>query len=76
MKYEFTGETKEVPGGTLKRIRALVTIGLSASAGDVGGWVESEENLSQASGDARVSEKTLCSFTGFGSENRLTEGAK
>lgn len=60
MKYEFTGETKEYYGTTLKRIRALVTIAGVVTAGECGGWIESEKNLSQegnawVSGEARVS---------------------
>ena len=38
-KYEFTGETLEHEGRTLKRIRRL-------SDGKLGGWIESEDNLS------------------------------
>jgi hypothetical protein len=57
-KYEFTGETKMLGGITLRRIRALISFG-SVTAGDVGGWIESEKNLSHASnawvlGDAQV----------------------
>ena len=55
MKYEFTGETKEFCGVTLRQIRALVTIAGVVAAGDVGGWVESEKNLAQVSGNAWVS---------------------
>ena len=51
-KYEFTGETKEFRGVTLKQIRALVTIAGVVTAGDCGGWIESEENLSQVYGNA------------------------
>lgn len=46
MKYEFTGETKTVHGVTLHRIRALRS-SAGAEAGDAGGWLEREENLSQ-----------------------------
>ena len=47
MKYELTDEKKQLPNGTtLHRIRYLPT-------GDLGGWVESEKNLS---GDAKVFE--------------------
>ena len=53
-KYEFTGETKEYYGVTLRRIRALVTIIGVVSAGDAGGWIEQEKCLAQ-SGDAWVS---------------------
>lgn len=46
-KYELTGETREVDGVTVYRIRALRTIRLRADAGDLGGWVSGEKNLSQ-----------------------------
>ena len=64
-KYELTSETKVFLGKTLYRIKALVQFG-NVNAGDLGGWIEKEENLSQSgnawvygnaevSGDARVS---------------------
>ena len=57
-KYEFTGETKMVNGRTVRRIRAARNIYLPApnekqepilfvKKGDLGGWIEKEENLSQ-----------------------------
>ena len=52
-KFELTTETKAVLGITLHRIRALVAFG-SVKAGELGGWIEKEENLS-ADGDAWVS---------------------
>ena len=63
-KYEFTGETKAILGVTLHRIRAIADFG-DVKAGDIGGWLESEDNLSQdddawvyggarVCGDARV----------------------
>ncbi|MFB2011636.1 hypothetical protein ACEVJK_12610 [Flintibacter sp. P01028] len=52
-KYELTSETKVFLGKTLYRIKALVQFG-NVNAGDLGGWIEKEENLSQ-SGNARVS---------------------
>mgnify|MGYP001264415659 CR=1 FL=1 len=53
-KYEFTGETREHLGCTLHRIRALVAIAsIGVSAGDLGGWIEAEKNLSH-DGDAWV----------------------
>ena len=57
-KYEFTGETKDWDGRTLRRIRAIVTIAY-VEAGELGGWIEAESNLSQngnawVSGDAKV----------------------
>ena len=61
MKYEFTGETKKVGlfGNIIvRRIRATIAFGV-VKAGDLGGWIEKEENLSQEGdawvcGDARV----------------------
>ena len=48
MKYEFTGERKILPNGTqVHRIRALRDIPGAARAGELGGWLESAENLSQ-----------------------------
>lgn len=47
MNYEFTGETKEIKGITLHRIRATKDIkGGGVKAGDLGGWIEKESNLS------------------------------
>ena len=62
-KYEFTGETKTLCDGTaLHRIRALIDIDLRlrvVKAGDLGGWLECERNLSHYGncwvyGDANV----------------------
>ena len=46
-KYELTGDCKVFMGRKLFRIRALISFG-DVDAGDVGGYVEKEENLSQA----------------------------
>lgn len=61
-KYELTKETKTLADGTvLHRIRALRDISrYGVKAGDLGGWVEKEDNLSQecdawVSGNAEVS---------------------
>ena len=51
-KYELTSETKVFLGKTLYRIKALVQFG-NVNAGDLGGWIEKEENLSQY-GNAEV----------------------
>ncbi len=62
-KYELTEEKKEFLGRTLYRIRALKDFelldGTIVHAGDLGGWVEKEGNLSQEDiawvyGNARV----------------------
>ena len=51
-KYEFTGETKTWLGGTLHRIKAVISFG-SVQAGELGGWIEKESNLDHV-GDAWV----------------------
>ena len=56
-KYEFTGEVKNWFGNTLHRIRAVVAFG-DVSVGDLGGWVEKEENLSH-DGNAWVYDEAL-----------------
>lgn len=58
-KYGLTNETIIVSGITLHRIRALKDFG-AVKAGDLGGFVESEDNLSHdgdcwVAGNARVS---------------------
>ena len=55
-KYEFTGKTIEYEGHTLHQIRALRDLNIRSKrsdtndlrghAGDIGGWIESEDNLS------------------------------
>jgi len=57
-KFKLTSETKNWFGRTLFRIEALISFG-SVEAGDKGGFVEKEENISPdgnawVSGDARV----------------------
>ena len=62
-KYELTDEKREVAGRTLRRIRALKDIpARSVRAGDLGGFVESEGNLSHDGtawvfGEASVSDR-------------------
>ena len=66
LHYEFTGETTEVFGLTLHRIRATRDLPhLGVKAGDVGGWIEHTGNLrgnawvggeAKVSGNARVYE--------------------
>ena len=46
-KYELTTEILQYAGYTLHRIKAVKNFG-SVKAGELGGWIESEENLSQA----------------------------
>ena len=58
-KYEFTGEVKTIFGIEFKQIRAIISFGCVV-AGEIGGWIEKEENLSQ-SGNAWVSGNTRVS---------------
>ena len=51
-KYELTDETKVFKGVELHRIKALESFG-NVKKGELGGWIESEKNLSQC-GDAWV----------------------
>ena len=86
--FELTVETKvNVSGITLFRIKATVKTKY-ADIGDIGGWVESPENLSGnawvygnawVSGDARVygnawvsGNADYCCFQSFGSVGRTT----
>ena len=63
-KYEFTKDRVRTVGGkTLRRIRAVRAIG-SIPAGTLGGWLESEANLSHkgeawVGGDAVVMDRAL-----------------
>ena len=57
-KFELTNDTKIVFGKKLFRIKALISFG-NVEAGELGGYVEKEENLSHDGnawvyGDARV----------------------
>jgi carbonic anhydrase/acetyltransferase-like protein (isoleucine patch superfamily) len=57
-KYELTNETIHYGGHVLHRIKALINFG-DVKAGQLGGWVESDNNLSQyghcwVSNDAKV----------------------
>ena len=51
-KYKLTNETINIDGAKLHRIQALIDFSI-VKAGDLGGWIEKEENLSQA-GEAWV----------------------
>ena len=52
-KFELTSETKVLFGRKVFRIKALVSFS-SITAGELGGWIEAEKNLSHE-GDAWVS---------------------
>ena len=45
-KYILTENTKQISGKTLYQIESLIDF-LNIHKGDLGGWIEKEENLSQ-----------------------------
>lgn len=66
-------------GRTFYRIRALVNIGEAVKAGDLGGWVESERNLSQyelawVGGDAKVGGNVIVTEAAYVGENAYIDG--
>lgn len=70
-KFELTTNTKIVFGKKLFQIKALVSFG-NVEKGDLGGWIEKEENLSQ-DGNAWVSGNAdYATIKGFGTYNRNT----
>ena len=70
-KFELTTGTKMFLGKKLFRIKALISFG-NVKVGDMGGYIEKEENLSQ-SGNAWVSGNAdYATASGFGSEYRTT----
>lgn len=61
-KYKLTSETKIHLGKTLYRIKALITFSI-VKKGELGGFIEKENNLSQVYGDAWVSGNALVKKT-------------
>lgn len=83
-KYELTTDTKILFGKKLFRIKALLSFG-GVEAGELGGYIENEENLSQSgnawvfgnarvSGDARVSGNAWVSGDAWVSGNAWVYG--
>lgn len=72
-KFELTTETKiNIFGKKLFRIKALISFG-PISAGEKGGWVEKEENLSQ-SGNTEVFGNAEVSGNAYVSGNTEVSG--
>ena len=71
-KYELTSETKVINGVKLHRIKAIESFG-NIKKGELGGWIESEINLSQ-NGDAWVGGNALVSGNALISGNALVDG--
>lgn len=70
-KFELTSEFVTFLGKKLFRIKALISFG-NVKEGELGGYVEKEENLDQ-SGDAWVyGNADYATVHGFGSEYRTT----
>ena len=78
-KYEFTSETEIFDGHVLHRIKRL-------SDGELGGWIESEDNLSQEGncwvaerakvfGNAKVSDNAVVSYNAQVYDNAKVYGA-
>lgn len=73
-KYILTEEAKEIGGHILHRIQAMRDFG-GVQKGDLGGWVESEENLSHdgtcwVSDDGRVFGNAKIGFNAYISSPR------
>ena len=73
MKYELTAESKVHMGVTLRRVRALKDVRNGVRVGDLGGWVESEKNLTQ-DGAAWVSGNAIVSGNARVSGNAIVSG--
>ena len=73
-KYVLTDETKIVDGRTLHRIKALKDFG-QVNVGDLGGFIEKEENLSQE-GNAWISDMaTACKDARIYGNAQISENA-
>lgn len=78
-KYEFTGE-QHPQHPTLKRLRALIDIPwVSVKSGDLGGWIEKEENLSHedrcwVSGEAKIYGNARVSDAAYVSDKARVSG--
>ena len=77
-KYELTSETKVINGVEVHRIKALKSFG-NIKKGELGGWIESEKNLSQygdawVGGDAKVSGNATVSDNAWVSNNATVGG--
>lgn len=72
MKYELTDETKKVSNHTVARIRALKDFG-DVKAGDLGGWIEAEGNLSQG-GDCWVYDEAVVFGEAMVSDHAIVRG--
>jgi predicted acyltransferase (DUF342 family) len=72
MKYKLTNNTKKINGITLYQIQSLKDFA-DVKNGDLGGWIETEDNLSQE-GNAWVYGNALVSDNAWVSGNALVSG--
>lgn len=68
-KYELTKQVRIVRGSQVHRIRAVKDFG-NVKKGDLGGWIESEENLSQE-GNCWVYDNAIVCYRANVSENAV-----
>ena len=78
-KYEMTSNYKIFLGKKLFQIRALVDLCNGVKAGELGGYIEKEENLSQSGnawvgGDARVTDNARVTGNALVSNNAWVSG--
>lgn len=75
-KYQFTGKHKYLPLSKLKvyQIRAIRDIGDKVKAGDIGGWIEKESNLSVV-GDSWITSDTVVTGAARVFDNAYVEGS-
>ena len=72
-KYEFTGETMEFEGRTLRRIRYLRSLGIFVQKGSLGGWIESEHNLSHEGQCCVLHEAKVLDYARVEEDGRVTD---
>lgn len=73
-KYEFTEDTKVYNGRTLHRIKTLIDLPY-AKAGELGGWIESERNLSHDGNCFVYDEAIACDTSRVNDCARLQDNA-
>ena len=71
-KFELTSETVKLMGITMYRIKALIDFA-DVKAGDLGGYVEKESNLSQI-GNAWVNDEAMVYNEALVSDNAVVSG--
>lgn len=73
-KYELTEITIEFSGRTLHRIKALRDFA-DVKAGDLGGWIESEENLSHTGSAFVYGDSKVCDLANVSGNAKVSGNA-